>query len=248
MTTFLQKNVDKIYKHFSHDLGFMLLVTGAVGWALSSIAHVTAVVVNKEIPKEQKDFLVPQEIADAFVNIAAFVAITHQFNKFGTKLVESGKLTTAPIRNFLLKNSQSFENLNKRIVDSDNFISKCFNKIFKNDSAIKQKFEPFFTKRKFNITDSDIFKNDKNIKDDFYKFYDGIDFISATIGSIISCNIVTPLLRNAFGAKRQKEIAMHDKLHQSGIMFTKPRVTIDNYTQNINNRTRLTNPNSSLKV
>jgi len=245
----LQKTVDGVYKHFSHDLGFMLLVTGAVGWALSSLAHVTAVVINKDIPKEQKNFLIPQEIADAFVNIAAFIAITHQFNKFGTRMVESGKLTTAPIRNFLIKNQESFKNLNERIIDSNDSISKYFKKVFKNDSAAKQKLEPFFTKRKVNITDSDVFKNNQdNIQKDFYSFYDGVDFISSTVGAIVSCNIVTPILRNIFGAKRQKSLIMHDKLHQSSIMFAKPRVTLESYAQNVSQKTSLTSPNSSMKI
>lgn len=200
----LQKTVDMVYKHFSHDLGFMLLITGAVGWALSSLAHVTAVFINKDIPKEQKNFLIPQEIADAVFNIAAFIAITHQFNKMGTKLVESGRLLSKPLKEIIDNSPDLQENLGKAL-----------------------------GKRKFILTDSVDFKNNKDdFQNKYYKFYDGIDFISATIGSIISCNIVTPLFRNIVGARSQKNLIMQDKLNKSSIMFEKPRITIDNYLKN----------------
>lgn len=214
MITFLQKNVDRIYKHFSRDLGFMLLVTGAVGWALSSLAHVTAVVINKDIPKEQKNFLIPQEIADAFVNIAAFIAITHQFNKLGTRLVENGKIISKPVYKFLQDTG-----LDKNI-----------------------------GKKNFVISKTNEFLQNKGIQKKFYEFYDGVDFTSSTIGAVISCNVVTPLLRNILGAKRQKALMTHDKPYQNPIMPLKPRTTIDNYAYNASRKITLTTPNSSLKI
>ena len=65
-----------LYKNYGENPGNMLVHTGVLGWILSSLAQVSAVVFNDQIPKEQKSFLIPQEIADAAVNIISFYVIT----------------------------------------------------------------------------------------------------------------------------------------------------------------------------
>ncbi len=55
----------------------------------------------------------------------------------------------------------------------------------------------------------DILKDVKNVPEsiakDYKSFEDGVDVIATTIGSVLSCNIVTPLLRNRFASDRQKK-------------------------------------------
>ena len=63
---------DYIARHYGENPGKMLIHTGVIGWVLSSAAQVAAIVINDKIPKEQKMFLVPQEMSDAAVNIASF--------------------------------------------------------------------------------------------------------------------------------------------------------------------------------
>lgn len=58
-------------------------------------------------------------------------------------------------------------------------------------------------KADFNIRDT---KNFGEIKDEFVSFKNGVDVIASTAGSVISCNLVTPVLRNEFAARKQQEI------------------------------------------
>jgi len=161
-----------IYKNYGENPGKMLVHTGVLGWVLSSLAQVSAIVFNDKISTEQKSFLIPQEVADAAVNILAFYGITSLFKRFASKLVSTGKLTTAPIKEFLRK---------KGI-------------IAKNKSSIGN--------IKFNIEDLACFKD---IKDEYRTFKNGVDVIASVGGSILSCNIVTPILRNQYASKKQKE-------------------------------------------
>ncbi len=160
------KNV--LYKNYGENPGTMLVHTGVLGWILSSLAQVSAVVFNDKISPEQKSFLIPQEIADAAVNILSFYVITSSFKRFASKLVSTGKLTTKPIKDFL-KNSGK----------SDCIGNSSFNiESLPNFGIIKNEYRPF-----------------KN----------GVDVIASVIGSVISCNIVTPIVRNKYAAKKQKQ-------------------------------------------
>ena len=73
---FIRDFVNYIAKTYGNDPGKMLVHTGVIGWALSSMAQVFAIVLNDKIPKKQKLFLIPQEIADACVNIMSFYVIS----------------------------------------------------------------------------------------------------------------------------------------------------------------------------
>jgi hypothetical protein len=147
----------------------MLVHTGVIGWALSSLAQVCAIIINDKIPKEQKMFLVPQEIADAGVNIISFYLITQTVKGVALKMVNMGKLLPKSVRKFL----------------SDNNVKNVGSKTF------------------------DVLK-DGNLTDDvatkFNDFRNGVDVVATTIGSIISCNLVTPVVRNGIAANRQKEL------------------------------------------
>ncbi len=63
------------------DASKMLIWTGVAGWTLSSLAQVGAVLFNNKISNEKKSFLVPQEMADAAVNIGSFFLITQAAKK-----------------------------------------------------------------------------------------------------------------------------------------------------------------------
>lgn len=153
-----------LYKNYGENPGKMLVHTGVLGWILSSLAQVSAVVFNDKISPEQKSFLIPQEIADAGINIASFYLITSSFKNIASKLVSTGKLTTKGIKNALSKDDVK--------------------KIGKLD---------------FNIG------NLNNVPDSYKPFKNGVDVVASTIGSIISCNIVTPILRNQYASKKQKQ-------------------------------------------
>ncbi len=154
-----------LYKNYGENPGKMLVHTGVLGWILSSLAQVSAVIFNDKISPEQKSFLIPQEIADAGINILSFYLITSSFKSIASKLVSTGKLTTKNIKNAL--SQEDIKNIGKSSFD----IGKL-----------------------------------KNVPEGYKSFKNGIDVFASVIGSIISCNIVTPILRNEYASKKQKQV------------------------------------------
>lgn len=147
----------------------MLIYTGVLGWFLSSAAQVGAIAFNDKIPKEQKSFLIPQEIGDGAINVLSFFIVTSSIKGFASRLVSTGKLATPKIRAFLNKNGLKPKN--------------------------------GLGSAKFNI---EKMANFDVIQDDYKSFKNGVDVIGMTAGSILSCNIITPVLRNKYASNRQK--------------------------------------------
>lgn len=94
-----------LYKHYGQESGKLIVHTGLITWTMATLAQVGAIVFNDKIPKEQKKFLIPQEIADGALNIVAFYTITNTLKTLGTRLVSTGKWSNASIRNFIKNNS-----------------------------------------------------------------------------------------------------------------------------------------------
>lgn len=114
--------------------------------------------------------MVPQELADAAVNIVSYYAISRTFKSVANKLVSTGKLLPETIRTFL-----------------------------KNSSVAD----------KVGTVGFDVVKNghlDPKMSTVYNKFYKGVDVIGTTLGSILSCNIVTPIIRNEIAANKQKNV------------------------------------------
>lgn len=157
-----------LYKNYGENPGKMLVHTGVLGWILSSAAQVAAVVFNDKISSKEKMFLIPQECADAAVNILSFYVVTNSFKAIGSKLVSTGKLVTPGIRKYIQK------------------------------AGLEDKVGKITTDIKKDMTGA--------IRQDYTDFKSGVDVIASTVGSIISCNLITPVLRNQYAAKKQKEI------------------------------------------
>lgn len=157
-----------LYKNYGENPGKMLVHTGVLGWILSSAAQVAAVVFNDKISSKEKMFLIPQECADAAVNILSFYIVTNTFKSIGSKLVSTGKLTTPAIRKYIQK------------------------------AGLEKEVGKVTTDIKKGMTG--------DIRQEYTDFKSGVDVITSTVGSILSCNIITPILRNQYAAKKQKEI------------------------------------------
>lgn len=57
-------------------------------------------------------------------------------------------------------------------------------------------------------------------------FKNGVDVGAATIGAVLSCNIITPLLRNLYASERQKQgIAYYKRKDESLHKLNKPQTT-----------------------
>ena len=159
--------LEKIYTTFLNNPGKMLIQTSVVGWALSSLAQIAAIVMNEKIPKEQKMFLVPQEFMDGVVNILSFFFVTKTFTTVANKLVNQGKW------------------LPKNLVDI----------LKKSDTAKKLGKAGFDVLEHGNLS--------KELTNDFLGWRAGIDVGATLAGSVLSCNLITPLLRNLYASKRQ---------------------------------------------
>ncbi len=218
-------NPSKLFENFKNTIltkygpnpAKMLIYTGVLGWFLSSAAQVVAIAVNDKIPKEQKMFLIPQEIGDGAINVVSFFLVTTAIKNFASRLVSSGKLASPKIRQYL--------------TDSGiNIKTKKGWKVLPNFD-----FSKFDIK---NMTNFDL------IKDEYNSFKNGIDVIAMTAGSILSCNIITPILRNKYAAKRQqKTLAEMNKVNMDRMQY--PRgISMDTYR----NQAALKYSGSPLKI
>lgn len=65
------------------------------------------------------------------------------------------------------------------------------------------------------------FKENKEFHDCYDKFKGGMDMMAATIGSVVSCNAITPVIRNVWGADQQKNSIARE--HRK--VLTSPNIT-----------------------
>jgi len=161
--------INKIAITYGKGTGKMLIHTGVIGWVLSSVAQVFAIIVNEKIPNEQKMFLVPQEIADAVVNILSFYLVTRGFQGLATKLVKNGKILPKAVKDFLI-----YKGAKDRI-----------------------------GKPGFNVYKSKLLTPSGLKRLSLHR--DGVDVVATTIGTVISCNFITPIARNEIASFRQKK-------------------------------------------
>jgi len=168
----LQKGLEWIYRHFKNSTAKMLVVTGAVGWGLSSLAQIIAVGTNSKISPEQKSFLIPQEIADAVINTGMFLLITQSAKKIISKLASTGKIAPQNVRDFLNKNKDLYgDKVGKLSLDLD--------KVLENS--------PKFP------------------KESYYSYKNYVTTLGTVGASILSTNIITPVIRNAMASDMQKK-------------------------------------------
>ena len=167
-----QKLLNLVYENFKTDTSKMLIVTGTLGWALSSAAQMCGILGNSKISPEKKSFLLPQEFMDACVNVGAFFTITMLTKKYISKMATTGKIAPESVRKFL--NSKPI------------YKNKVGKLDFNLDEALAK-----------NPADSKLLET--------YKSHKNFVTTMGTIGaSILSCNIVTPLIRNATASRVQK--------------------------------------------
>lgn len=125
MKNVLDNILNWVAENFMKDASKMLIWTGVAGWALSSLAQVGAVIINKKISDEKKSFLIPQELADAAVNIGSFFLITQAAKKMTAKLFSTGKFAPKTVHTYLEKNKDLYANkIGKLDFDLDEVLKK----------------------------------------------------------------------------------------------------------------------------
>ena len=121
----LQNVLSWVAKNFRKDASKMLIWTGVAGWGLSSLAQICGIAFNSKIPKEQKSFLIPQEIADAAVNVGSFFLITQVAKRTVARLFSTGKIAPNAVRNYLQKNKELYaDKIGKLSFDLDEVLKK----------------------------------------------------------------------------------------------------------------------------
>lgn len=128
--------------------------------------------------------------------------------------------------------TSSFKNLASKLVST----GKLTTKNIKN-SLIKQGIDKTkIGKLNFNIGKLE------NIPEGYKTFKNGVDVIASTIGSIASCNIITPIIRNEYASKRQKQIVA--KMHEKQPAVNQPVISMDAYQK----MSSMKYSNGSLKI
>jgi hypothetical protein len=73
------------------------------------------------------------------------------------------------------------------------------------------------------------FKENKEFHDAYDKFKGGMDMIATSTGSVISCNAITPFIRNHFGAEQQKKSINKEQMQKKAILKTFYTSSMDSY-------------------
>lgn len=128
-----------LYKHYGQESGKLIVHTGLITWTMATLAQVGAIMFNDKIPKDQKKFLIPQEIADGVLNIIAFYTITNSLKSLAGRLVSTGKWSNVSIRNFVKKNSS--KNLSEGIKMGD--LTTNLAKTYKGNEDFYKAYSPF---------------------------------------------------------------------------------------------------------
>ena len=167
-----------IFKAYSSNPGKMLIHTGIIGWTMSSLAQICAIMFNEKIPKEQKMFMIPQEFADAVVNIVSFYAVTRSFTAIANKAVKIGKFLPENVAKYIKTT------LSERIP--------------------KKKFANKLGKAGFNV-EKYLKQMPPKLRGEYRDFKHGVDVVATIVGSVVSCNILTPIFRNMYASNRQQK-------------------------------------------
>lgn len=238
----LERIKTSLFKSYSNDAGKMLLHTGALAWATSAVAQIVGIINNDKISKEQKKFLVPQEMADAVVNIFSFYMVTDSIQNFTKKLASSGRIITPKIKEFCIEKGIKFEKI-KGEEDPD-IGGAILNKIKEYKSLktlnINEKDEKLnlgLSNEKLNLIGKEVEKLDTFYDKTYSPFESGLKIIGNIAGAILSSNIITPLIRNKFAANKQKQDIAFDKKQAQSQAITpytpvipaQNRIGIDNY-------------------
>lgn len=226
----------RLFNAYSGDAGKMLLHTGTIGWILSATAQIFGIAHNDKISKEKKKFLIPQEMADAAINILTFYTVTNGVQNFTKWLASSGKFITPAIKKFCLENGIKFAKDGNG--DSVNIGKAILDKVKSFESTLKvgETDHIKITKKEVNHINNEKLNLNRFYDKKYAPFESGFKIIGNIIGVIVSSNIITPLLRNPIAAAKQKQsIALEAYENNLKEKSVKPadqvqnKIIIDNY-------------------
>lgn len=229
--SYFQKTLAKVYKNYSEDVGKALIQLGVVGWIFSALAQVVMLAKNDKISSKDKKFLIPQEIADGAVNVGMYFAICQTLKSYGDKLCEKGKIILRSTDDVLGKvkgDNQTVQNYIEGITDNlrrakliavpnkKTSLSVLYEALIKDFDNVKE-----LKKQRIDLEDSFFFEKNPIIKNkadkdvlleavkkaqsEFKANKNGIGVIATIGGSVLACNLITPVFRNLVANKFQKK-------------------------------------------
>ena len=71
------------------------------------------------------------------------------------------------------------------------------------------------------------------IKDDFIKFKNSVDVYASLAGSIASCNIITPIIRNKYASDKQKDVLAQMQKDKMKYLQAPRGISMNKYLQNV---------------
>ncbi len=90
-------------KSYIKDQPMFLSHSMALTLGVSSIAETIAICINDKIPKDEKKFLIPQELAEGIITFSLFLAFTGPFKAIFEKAVAKGKILPKSCANYSLE-------------------------------------------------------------------------------------------------------------------------------------------------
>lgn len=224
---FLEKTKTSLF-NYSNDAAKMLLHTATAGWILSAAGQIYGIASNKKVSKKEKQFLIPQEMADAAVNIISFYVFTNTIQNFTKGLASKGKIITPYIKKFCGNHGiQLGKNADGKYTKIGDAISA---KIKDLEAVKKVNADKNFN---LNINDQTIKEIDTKIgilkefkNETFGPFESGLKVAGGIIGGIVSGNIITPMLRNPMAAWKQKSALDREKLENDARLYQENRIIL----------------------
>lgn len=96
--TLFERTIEFFAKISKGETSKALMLTGVVTWTLSGLAQIAAIHFNKKIPQREKSYLIPQEAADAAVNIGLFYTFCQFADKYAAKLLDKGVFISKKVK------------------------------------------------------------------------------------------------------------------------------------------------------
>ncbi len=235
-----QQALAQIYKSYSQDVGKALVHMGTAGWLFSAIAQVAMIATNKNMDKKEKQFLIPQEIADGAINVGLFFTVSKLIKDYADKLIETGKISlkkTDAIIDRLNNTNQSNtsyikgisdkytemvqkanidETLKKNILNGkDKYTSLFYEKAISELENLSKSKGNIFSKNANNLiahkADQNLLNALKQGQKEFLGFKNGVGVIAAIAASVLASNIITPVCRNIVANKCQDSCKKQEK-------------------------------------
>ena len=171
----VKRQLSKLAGATVSKMGDIIIFTTVAGWMASSAAQIYGIAKNKNYSREQKKYMINQEMFDALTNIGLYFGITKSLTLLSSTLVKTAKLAPKSVINFMNKNG-----------------------------LMAQRGQ-----LGFDITQVNAFQANDSVRNTYSAFKCFADATAATIGGIISSNIVTPVVRNRIAAYRQNKFKEH---------------------------------------